>query len=59
MSEKQTTGPAHSLCDPMLTEATKIIERAIAEQCECRKPSDNDQGRCLGCGRWINYRGNQ
>jgi len=25
-------------------------------QCYCRTPSDNDQGFCLGCGRWINYR---
>jgi hypothetical protein len=23
--------------------------------CDCQRPSDNDQGVCMGCGRWINY----
>jgi hypothetical protein len=26
------------------------------ETCQCRYPADNDQGFCLGCGLWINYR---
>jgi predicted Fe-S protein YdhL (DUF1289 family) len=24
--------------------------------CDCSKPTDDDRGFCLGCGRWINYR---
>lgn len=24
--------------------------------CGCVQPSDNDQGFCMGCGEWINYR---
>ena len=27
-------------------------------QCHCAKPQDNDQGICMDCGRWINYRDN-
>lgn len=26
------------------------------DQCHCVEPSDNDQGFCMVCGRWINYR---
>jgi hypothetical protein len=24
--------------------------------CQCREPADNDQGTCMECGLWINYR---
>lgn len=23
--------------------------------CICRVPKENDQGKCMNCGRWINY----
>jgi len=25
-------------------------------QCLCAEPSDDDNGNCLECGKWINYR---
>ena len=26
------------------------------EYCRCWYPDDDDQGYCLDCGNWINYR---
>ena len=33
----------------------RVLNEYWQPYCACTDPKDNDIGRCLECGRWINY----
>jgi hypothetical protein len=33
----------------------RVLDEDGQQDCTCADPKDNDIGRCLACGGWINY----